>query len=84
MALRLGDDCESAELLLPHAASVRHDTASAAAKTLIIRRIERFPVNARAYRVIVFRGYVSCAQMSVEFHMSASGDLAMLNIAIMS
>jgi hypothetical protein len=37
------DDCESAELLLPHAASVRHETASAATKRLIIRRIESSP-----------------------------------------
>jgi hypothetical protein len=45
---------ESAELLPLHAAIPRHETASAALKTLIIRRIETFPLNSGAYRVTFY------------------------------
>ncbi len=43
VALLFGDNCESAELFPPHAAIARHKIASAALKTLIVRRIETSP-----------------------------------------
>ena len=65
---------ESDEPLAPHAAIPRQETASAALKTLIIRRIETFSFELRLLSRHGFMGYARHAQLSVDGYMSPMGD----------
>src|SRR6267154_2316860 len=69
-----GEDCESAELLSPHAAIARHETASAALKMLIANPIENSLDHSRWISSQLSTDYARYAQMSSRGNMSPLGN----------